>query len=161
MFCFQLSSFFCVHVVGFYRSQSQHIATQALQALAKTQHVQLCCELTGFCCKAVIACDHLCPYIVRHRTLLCVLLTHVWKPPLPECEVIIYQIVINTCNVYIFTAYRTQLLADRTAIGASAHSLNHHFLSLHLLKSTLLLMFTVNRFKCFFLDSCYSGNSNS
>ena len=30
--------------------------------------------------KAVIACDHWYPYILRRRALLCVLLTHVWKP---------------------------------------------------------------------------------
>ena len=35
-------------VVGFYISQSQHIAAQAL---AKVQHVRLCCELAGFCCE--------------------------------------------------------------------------------------------------------------
>ena len=34
----------------------------------------------AFVANAVIACDHWCPYIVRHRTLWCVLLTHVWKP---------------------------------------------------------------------------------
>ena len=43
-------------VVGFYRSQSQHIAAQASQALAKVQHVRLCCELAGFCCEG---CDRL------------------------------------------------------------------------------------------------------
>ena len=43
-------------VVGFYRSQSQLIAAQALQALAKVQHVGLCCEVAGFCGEA---CDRL------------------------------------------------------------------------------------------------------
>ena len=33
----------------------------------------------AFVVKTVIACDHWCPYIVRHRAPLCVLLTHVWK----------------------------------------------------------------------------------
>ena len=36
----------------------------------------------AFVAKAVIACDHWCLYIVKHRALLCVLLTHVWKPGL-------------------------------------------------------------------------------
>ena len=36
----------------------------------------------AFVAKAVIACDYWCPYILRHRALLCVLLTHVWKPGL-------------------------------------------------------------------------------
>ena len=39
----------------------------------------------AFVAKAVIACDHWCPYILRHRALLCVLLTHVWKPGLICC----------------------------------------------------------------------------
>ena len=33
----------------------------------------------AFIAKAGIACDHWCPYILRHRALLCVPLTHVWK----------------------------------------------------------------------------------
>ena len=36
----------------------------------------------NFFAKAVIACDHWCPYIVRHRAPLRVLLTRVWKPGL-------------------------------------------------------------------------------
>ena len=36
----------------------------------------------AFVVKAVIACDYWCPYIVKHRALLCVQLTHVWKPGL-------------------------------------------------------------------------------
>ena len=36
----------------------------------------------AFIAKAGIACDHWCPYILRHRALWCVLLTHVWKPGL-------------------------------------------------------------------------------
>ena len=32
--------------------------------------------------KAGIDCNRWCPYIVRHRAPLCVLLTHVWKPVL-------------------------------------------------------------------------------
>ena len=63
--------------IGFYRSQSQHIAAQASQALAKVQHVRLCCG--AFIAKAGIACELWCPYIVRHRVLLRVLLTHLWK----------------------------------------------------------------------------------
>ena len=38
-------------VVGFYRSQSQHIVAQASQAFTKVEHVRLCCELAGFCCE--------------------------------------------------------------------------------------------------------------
>ena len=34
----------------------------------------------AFVAKAEIACDHWCPYILRHRAPLCILLTHVWKP---------------------------------------------------------------------------------
>ena len=33
-----------------------------------------------FAAKAVIACDHWCPSIMKHRVLLCALLIHVWKP---------------------------------------------------------------------------------
>ena len=43
--------FFVSCVVGFYRSQSQNIAAQTSQALAKVQHVRLCCEVAGFCSK--------------------------------------------------------------------------------------------------------------
>ena len=34
----------------------------------------------AFVAKGGIASDHWCPYIMRHRVPLCVLLTHVWKP---------------------------------------------------------------------------------
>ena len=51
-------------VVGFYRSQSQHTATQASQALAKVQHVWLCCQLAGFCCEC---CDRLWSLVSIHR----------------------------------------------------------------------------------------------
>ena len=51
-------------VVGFYRSQSQLIAAQASQALAKVQHVRLCCELAGLCCDG---CDRLCSLVSIHR----------------------------------------------------------------------------------------------
>ena len=41
----------------------------------------------AFVAKAVIACEHWCPYILRYRALLCVLLTHVWKPVIPIAAV--------------------------------------------------------------------------
>ena len=69
--------FFVSCVVGFYRSQSQHIAAQASQKFNMCDFVA---SSQAFVAKAVIACDHWCLYIVRHRALLCVLLTHVWKP---------------------------------------------------------------------------------
>ena len=50
----------------------------------------------AFVVKAVIACDHWCPYIVRHSTLLCALLTHVWKPGFKKAKVnmvLIYSVV--------------------------------------------------------------------
>ena len=56
--CFEFALFFgwqkiyfVSYAIGFYRSQSQHIVAQASQALAKVQHLQLCCELAGFCCE--------------------------------------------------------------------------------------------------------------
>ena len=47
----------------------------------------------AFVAKAVIACDHWCPYILRHRALLCVLLTHVWKPGFIEKKLAVFCIV--------------------------------------------------------------------
>ena len=66
--------FFISRIVSFYRSQSQNIATQASQ---KSNMCNFVARSQAFVAKAVIACDHWCPYIMRHRTLLRVLLTHV------------------------------------------------------------------------------------
>ena len=60
--------FFVSCVVGFYRSQLQHIAAQASQALAKVQHVRLCCEVAGFCCEG---CDRLWLLVSIHRCASC------------------------------------------------------------------------------------------
>ena len=81
-------------VIGFYRSQSQHITAQASQAFAKVQHVRLCCSSKAFVAKAGIACELRCPYIVRHRTSLCVLLTNVQKPG--------FRVVCDITDNYIF-----------------------------------------------------------
>ena len=58
------------------------------------------CDLVAssqaFVAKAVIACDHWCPYTVRHSALLCALLTHVWKPGFKKAKVnmvLIYSVV--------------------------------------------------------------------
>ena len=51
LFCEEQKILFVSCVIGFHRSQSQHIAAQASHPLAKVQHVQLCCEHAGFCCK--------------------------------------------------------------------------------------------------------------
>ena len=69
--------FFVSSVVGFNRSQSQHIAAQASQKFKMCDFVA---SSQAFVAKAGIDCDHWCPYILRHRALMCVLLTHVWKP---------------------------------------------------------------------------------
>ena len=61
------SLLFLALLVFIYRSQTQHIATQALQALAKVQHVRLCCKLAGFCCKGF---DRLCSLVSIHREAL-------------------------------------------------------------------------------------------
>ena len=66
-------------VIGFYASQSQHIVAHASQKFYTCDFVA---SSPVFVAKAVIACEHWCPYIVRHRAPLCILLTHVWKPPL-------------------------------------------------------------------------------
>ena len=67
--------FFVSCVIGFHRSQSQHIAAQASQALVKVQHVA---SLQAFVAKAGIVCEHWCLYIGRHQVPLCaVMLTHV------------------------------------------------------------------------------------
>ena len=69
--------FFVSCVVGFYRSQSQRIAAQASQKFNMCDFVA---SSQAFAVKAGIACDHWCPYIMRHRAPLCFLLTRVWKP---------------------------------------------------------------------------------
>ena len=65
---FELCSFFrrtenlfVSYVIGPYRSQSQHIATQASQ---KFNMFDFVASMQAFIAKAVIACDHWCPYIV-------------------------------------------------------------------------------------------------
>ena len=83
-FCFELRSFFrkseksfvsCV--IGSHRSLSQHIAAQASQKFNMCDFVSI---TQAFIAMAEIACEHWCPYVERHRSQLCVLLTHVWKP---------------------------------------------------------------------------------
>ena len=58
----------------------------------------------AFVAKAVIACVHRCPYIVRRRALLCVLLTHVWKPGFTCCSYVIqgptYQAIMIIATDY-------------------------------------------------------------
>ena len=60
LFFLEDRKFFFSCVVGFYRSQSQHIAAQAL---AKVQHVRLCCELACFGCEG---CDRLWSLVSIH-----------------------------------------------------------------------------------------------
>ena len=45
----KLFSIFCI--LGFYRSQLQHIAAQASHPLEKVQHVQILCKHAGFYCE--------------------------------------------------------------------------------------------------------------
>ena len=72
-------------VIGSHRSQSQHIAAQASQKFNMCDFVA---STHAFIAKAGIACEHWCPYIVKHRAPLCVLLTHVWKPGvMPQCTI--------------------------------------------------------------------------
>ena len=76
-------------VIGWRRSQSQHIAALALHPLAKVQRVRLFFEHAGFCCEdwGLLVSIHV------HRALLCVLLTHVWKPAFSDrwCKVTPYM----------------------------------------------------------------------
>ena len=51
----------------------------AAQASQKSNTFEFVASSQAFIAKAGIDCDHWCPYIVRHRVPLCVLLTHVWK----------------------------------------------------------------------------------
>ena len=55
----------------------------------------------AFVTKAGIACDHWCPYIARHRELLRVLLTHVWKPGFKQLslEIFIYRVINNKHSI--------------------------------------------------------------
>ena len=64
--------------------------------------------LQAFIAKARIACDHWCLYIERHRALLCILLTHVWKPayslsytPLFVCMLTVYHFHLATWKKFI------------------------------------------------------------
>ena len=50
--------FFVSCVVGFYRSQSQHIAAQASQASQKFNMCDFVASSQAFVAKAVIDCDH-------------------------------------------------------------------------------------------------------
>ena len=59
------------------RSISWHRPCKLLQKFNMCNFVA---STQAFVSKAVIVCDHWCLYIVRHRALLCVLQTHVWKP---------------------------------------------------------------------------------
>ena len=76
-FCFELCSFFFSQVRKSCTHRSQHIAAQALQ---KFNRCDFAASTQAFIVKAGTACEHWCPYIERRRALLCVLLTHVWKP---------------------------------------------------------------------------------
>ena len=72
---------FCFLRCGFSIDLSHSISRH--RPLKPSQKFNMCdfvASSQAFAAKAVIACDHWCPYIVRHRALLCVLLTHVWKP---------------------------------------------------------------------------------
>ena len=77
-------------VVGIYRSQAQHIAAHASQALAKVQHMRLCCNLAGFRCEG---CDHLCLLVSIHRKASRAIArpanTRVWKPGLNQLVLIL------------------------------------------------------------------------
>ena len=79
LFSRKTENIFAFWVIGSDRSQSQHIAAQALQ---KLKMCDFFASSHAFIAKAGIACDHWCPYIERHRGLLRVLPTHVWKPSL-------------------------------------------------------------------------------
>ena len=88
LFCFCLCSFFSEETKSFLflallvsidhnHSISRHRPRKPSQKFNMCDFVA---TSQAFVAKAVIAWDHWCPYIVRHRALLCVLLTHVWKP---------------------------------------------------------------------------------
>ena len=63
----------------------------------------------AFVAKAVIACDHWCPYIVRHRALLCVLLTHIWKPGITTNECVLYYMISVFSQIAKYRIEKTTL----------------------------------------------------
>ena len=69
--------------------KSQHIRAQASHPLAKIQHVRLCCEHAGFCCKGW---NCLWALVSIHPAPLCVLLTHVWKRALKLANHLFYRV---------------------------------------------------------------------
>ena len=81
-----------------HRLQPQHISTQASQKFDMRDFVA---STQAFIAEVGIACEHWCSYIKRHRTLLCVLLTHVWKPAFT---------VKSISNVAIYTTINCQSL---------------------------------------------------
>ena len=81
----------------------------------------------AFVAKAVIACDHWCPYILRHRALLCVLLTHVWKPGLTLVFImVIGQRTVTMCVRVVSLHYQHHtVLHTHTHAHAHAHAHTH------------------------------------
>ena len=71
---------------------SHSISRHRLRKLSKSS---TCATLLRGC-RLLFACDHWCPNIVRHRALLCVLLTHVWKPGLTMVVILFVEILYRS-----------------------------------------------------------------
>ena len=98
--------------IGHSHSISRHRPRNPSQ---KFNMCDLIASSQDFVAKVGIACEHWCPYIVRHRAPLCVLLTHAWKPgfrekseasfvPLNAVRIVVVSLVedLTVCHLIVF-----------------------------------------------------------
>ena len=99
--------------IGHNHSISRHRLGISSQKFNKCDFVA---STQAFVAKAGIACEHWCPYIVRHRAPLCVLLTHVWKSVLIKLNYVFskYNNINKNINDQLFQTIGSYKLLFQT-----------------------------------------------